>query len=411
MQRSSKRHKTPAVVLGFNGTALGIIRELGRRGVPVIAVDSSKNLAWHSKYCSTCLSPDMEIAPDAFLRFLINLSKTCPNAILFPSNDTGVLFITKYYEEIEPHFRVTFQNPDLIKRIVNKGPFFKLARDHGAPVPNTLILESISDLSGVSNYLSFPLILKPFVSNAFERVTGRKWIKIISPEELEKEYKALCNKCSLIVQEIVSGPDEEQFSCAVYIDRHHRPLAVFNAQKIRSHPIESGAGTLVKSISGDSFTSIAVDFLCSTGYTGIAEVEFKRDHMSGQYKMIEVNARSWAQNILAEKCGVPLSYIAYRDLIGDPTSQVQHQQKGLKWISFERDIFAYLQYKEQGCLNVYQYLKSLAKVRVFSTFAWDDLMPFFYYLVFLRHIRLHTILKKFCSRFWNRILPRNNGAK
>lgn len=402
MQRFSKQHKIPAVVLGFNGTALGVIRELGRRGVSVIAVDSSKSLAWHSKYCSTYLSPDMERAPDAFLKFLIDLSRIYPNAVLFPSNDIGVLFIVKYYEEIERCFRVTFQSPELIKCIVNKGPFFKLARDHGVPVPNTLILKSISDLSGVSNDLNYPLILKPFVSNAFERLTGRKWIKISSPEELEKEYKALCNKCSLIAQEIVPGPDEEQFSCAVYIDRQHRPLAVFNAQKIRSHPVQSGAGTLVKSISGDSFTSIAVNFLCSTGYSGIAEVEFKRDHMSGQYKMIEVNARSWAQNILAEKCGAPLSYIAYRDLIGNPVSQIQHQRKGLKWISFERDVFACLQYRQQRLLNIRQYFASLANVRVFSIFAWDDPMPFFYYLFFLRQIRLRTILNKF-YRFVHRI--------
>ena len=124
MQRSSKKHKTPAVVLGFNGTALGIIRELGRRGVPVIAVDSSKSLGWHSKYCSTYLSPDMESASEAFLKFLIDLSRIYPNAVLFPSNDTGVLFIAKYYEKIEPHFLLTFQNPELIKCIVNKGPFF-----------------------------------------------------------------------------------------------------------------------------------------------------------------------------------------------------------------------------------------------------------------------------------------------
>lgn len=396
--------KVPAIVLGFNGTALGIIRELGRRGIPVIAVDSSKSVSYFSKYCEHFLSPDMERMPEAFLELLIKLSRKFVNPVLFPSNDNGVLFIAKYFREIEPYFRMTFQNPDLVVRIMRKDSLYELATKYFIPVPKTINLDSWGDLSSVKSELQYPLILKPVISFEFERIVGKKVIKINSEEELKRIYESLHDRFRMLVQEIVPGPDEEQYSCAFYMDNQHRPLGVFNARKIRSHPIEFGVGTLVESIAQDSFTSVAIKFLRNVGYIGIAEVEFKKSRVTGQHQMIEVNTRSWAQNLLAERCGNPISYIAYRDLVGRPIKTVSPYRIGIKWISAERDLLACSEYKEKGLMNVYRYIKSLYGVRVFNTFALDDPVPFVYYLFFMRYIRISTVLKKIYSIISTRIL-------
>ena len=60
-------------------------------------------------------------------------------------------------------------------------------------------------------------------------------------------------------------------------------------------------------------------------------MEFKRDPRDGGYKLMEINARHWLWHSLAAACGVNLSYVAYRDAIGDPFV-APRQIDGRRWI-------------------------------------------------------------------------------
>ena len=65
--------------------------------------------------------------------------------------------------------------------------------------------------------------------------------------------------------------------------------------------------------------------LAAFAYTGISQVEFKRDPRDGRYKLMEVNARLWQWHGLAGACGVDVPLIAFRDLTGgtDPAATSQ----------------------------------------------------------------------------------------
>ena len=66
-------------------------------------------------------------------------------------------------------------------------------------------------------------------------------------------------------------------------------------------------------------------------------MEFKRDPRDGRFCLMEVNARHWKWHGLAARCGVNLSYVAYRDAIGDPYI-ARRQQDGVKWIVANKDV-------------------------------------------------------------------------
>jgi hypothetical protein len=55
------KDKTIAFVLKMGGTGLGVIRSLGRRGIPVIGLDPSRGaIGFFSRYCKSIACPDPE---------------------------------------------------------------------------------------------------------------------------------------------------------------------------------------------------------------------------------------------------------------------------------------------------------------------------------------------------------------
>src|SRR5262249_9408734 len=77
----------------------------------------------------------------------------------------------------------------------------------------------------------------------------------------------------------------------------------------------------------------AAELLENMRFSGIAEVEFKQDVASLEYKLIEINPRPWDQHRLGNACGVDLIQIAYCDLAALPIPEVGRQKTGQKWMS------------------------------------------------------------------------------
>jgi carbamoylphosphate synthase large subunit len=67
------------------------------------------------------------------------------------------------------------------------------------------------------------------------------------------------------------------------------------------------------------------------GFHGVSQVEFKLDPRTGEFKLIEVNPRLWQWHSLSGSCGVDLTYIAYRDLIGQPPAPQRMTVEGRRW--------------------------------------------------------------------------------
>jgi hypothetical protein len=77
-------------------------------------------------------------------------------------------------------------------------------------------------------------------------------------------------------------------------------------------------------------------------YEGIAEFEFKRDADSGEFRLIEINPRSWSWVGITPACGVSLPWIAYTHLAGLPCTETaeSHLPDGsVKWVQVLSDFW------------------------------------------------------------------------
>src|ERR1035441_4766482 len=94
-----------------------------------------------------------------------------------------------------------------------------------------------------------------------------------------------------------------------------------------------GPGDIVQPAESPEILPLAQRLLRAIRFTGIAELEFKRDRSDGSYKLIEINARPWDQHRLGHTCGADVIHAAYCDLAGLPVPPLQQHSAGHKWIA------------------------------------------------------------------------------
>jgi predicted ATP-grasp superfamily ATP-dependent carboligase len=146
-----------------------------------------------------------------------------------------------------------------------------------------------------------------------------------------------------MVQELVPGGDDSLFTLGSYVDRRGTPLAVFSGRKLRQTPPGIGTCRLGEALWVEEVVDRGFALLRAFSYTGISQVEFKRDPRSGRLKLMEINARLWQWHGLAAACGADPVQAAYLDLTGRRVDPVTSNGRRTRWaialVPHERPLF------------------------------------------------------------------------
>ncbi len=395
-----EQEKPIAFVLYIGVTGLGVIRSLGRRGIPVIGLGPNPKQTGHfSKYCKSIVSPDPIKEEEQYINFLLALGRRLrTKGVLIPTADADVLAISKHRTKLVDYFCFPMPGLDIIERLVNKKEFHKSILRLNIPQPKTYLPENILELKHVIDEITYPCIIKPAFS--FKNDLGAKVLKINSREQLIESYdRAISCGQEMVIQEVILGDDSNIYGLGTYCNCNSELKGIFVYRKKRGYPKGFGTCSFVESVSEPEIVDLGKKILQEFSYYGISEIEFKRDPRDNQLKIIEINARTWAENSLADRCGVDLSYMAYMDAIGkDKDIEVSVPAKeGIKWIYMFNDLRSSLGSIRNRELLLKDYIKSLNGELEFAIFAWDDPCPFLFHLseLFsegLKHIRKKLLL-------------------
>jgi D-aspartate ligase len=376
--------QVPAVVLSLYYSGLGLVRSLGRRGIPVYAMDHTvTNVGLYSKHAQRYVCPDPKIQPDRLLKHLKKLGqKVACRPVLFPTGDDYVLFVSRNRVRLDKDFEIVMADRQVQEDLVSKSGLHEIAIRAGIPEPQTFIIKSSNELSFVSKEMPYPCILKPAYSKSWRKpriaalIGRKKVIKIDTPERLMYWYKKIAPiEPRMIIQEVIPGGDDHLYYVPSYVDRNSRILGAFIGRKVRVAPIHFGSASFVETAYDAELLELNRKLLNSVKYRGLVGVEFKLDPRDGKYKIIEVNARWGLWDGLGAHCGVDLAHIAYLDAIGQKVEPVSTYQVGKKWFSFDRDLSAFLQYRKEGSLNLKNWLATLSFSMTHACFAKEDLGP------------------------------------
>lgn len=378
--------KNKAVILGSNYyIGLSTIRCLGIHGIYTVAIDYSDQDRYgsDSKYCSEKLiAPHYRNNKEEFILFLKNYAeKQSSPPVLIPCHDSYVEVIDEYLDELKKYYLIPQTEKGLYTKVMNKETLHRLAEENGVLVPETVRVNEDNFFEKIETIIKYPCIVKPTDSPSFVAKFRKKIFMVNNKEELEQAIEKANNAgLEVIVQRIIPGFDDHMHTFDAYLNQDSKVTHWTTCQKYRQYPINFGASVYTGQKYVPELYEMGSKFLETIGYKGFAEIEFKKDADTGQFYLIEINARITNLNSLLYKVGLNFPYITYRELTGQPLEPkaVTENTNRVFWYVYE-DMLAIKGYIKTKQLSVGQVISSLFKPKAYAIWSLDDPKPAFNY--------------------------------
>ncbi len=366
-----------AVVVGGDYQGLGIVRSLGQRKVPVCVIDDEHSISRFSRYSTQFVRVadlhDERKAVDSLVEIGMRLG--LEGWVLYPTRDELVAGFSRYRSELGQVFRVPTPDWESVQWAWDKRNTYRLARELDIPIPLTCCLQKADQLSSIE--FPPPFAIKPAIKEHFVYATKAKAWRADSHEELEaliRKASEFIDPAELIVQEVIPGGGNQQFSyCAFFRDGHGVGSMV--VKRRRQHPLQFGrASTYVETVDIPVLEELSERFLRAINYYGLVEVEYKLDPRDSQFKLLDVNARTWGYHSLGISAGVDFSYMLYADQLGISVAE-SRGRPGVGWMRTTTDVPAAFCALAAGDTDFRSYLRSVRNCSGDAVFSLRDPLP------------------------------------
>lgn len=371
-------NKPGVIIIEGHVQGLSNTRSLGEEGVPVWVIDREKCVASSSKYCLKFFKCPA-FNDDRLADFLIDLAnrEKIKDWLLLPSNDHAVFTIARNKEKLSQYFKLITDDLNIISKIYDKSNLLKIAKSVDVPIPKTHYFTSEDE--AIPADLTFPTLTKGKTGLSFYKSLKKKAFLANTEKELREQLKMIKPEVPLketFTQELIPFDGNNKtisftaFSVDGVIKTH------WTGVKLREHPIQFGTATYTQSIIVPELLEQSKRLLNALKYTGICEVEYLQDPRSKEYKLIEINARSWLWVGLAKKCGVNYAKIAYDFVNGNSINYPKEYQEGIYWYNPITDFVYSIIGILKGKVKLGAYLKSVFSHKKNSAlFIKGDLRP------------------------------------
>jgi D-aspartate ligase len=370
----------PAVIAGAYRTGVLGVRSLVRRGVRTASFDTNRAYpGFRSVYgrAHACPDPDTEAA--RWVDFMIDLSgRMGGKPVLIASADVFVSAIAAHAGRLGAHYVLSPGVP-LHGLLATKETQYELAAKHGMPMPRTKFVKSAEDLVAFANSAQFPCLLKPIHFREWQGfpsghpLSHAKVSIAQTPAQLLDIWQlASAINPNVIAQEIIQGPDTSKRVYLACYDGSNRRIATAMFRELRCNPMGFGPATVTEPVVDPETDEVCDEFLRSVGYSGICEIEMKRDSRDGRVKLIEVNPRLTGGGDAAPYAGVDLCWLNYLDLIGKTPAPIAPNGRHFRHIDLRADVGAIFAYRRAGLISWGDVIRSYEGPRAYFDFDTRD---------------------------------------
>ena len=359
---------------------VGIIRSLGKMGVPVYSVVKDRfTPAAVSKYLTgafICETHGLD-APRLLEGMAAIGERLNRPTIVIPTDDVGAIFLAEQAAILRKWFIFPQQSAALPRVLANKRELYFLCKKLGVPCPEVTIPHCLDDVREFIEHATFPVVVK--AAEAWLLPKGERTTVIIStPKQLYAIYRnSLVNgKPNLIFQEYISPAHGEDWFYHGYRNEKTDCSAGFTGRKLRSYPPLVGPTTLGKAIENERLQCEVERLLEAISYNGIMDLDYRFDKRDGEYKLVDFNPRIGAQfRLFEDAAGMDVARALYLDLMGKRV-HASSPLNGRTFIVEFHDLAASFGYFRRGALKFSSWWRSLRGKREFAWFSFDDPAPF-----------------------------------
>jgi predicted ATP-grasp superfamily ATP-dependent carboligase len=296
--------KTILVTDSHRGSALSILRALGRRGWRVIAASSEQHaLGFCSRYAAeTLVYPPPENAPQEFTEYLENAVKKYEIDLIIPVTDEVILPLAQNRIIFDGLCKIAMPNDRQLDLVTDKAKTLALAQANSVPIPKTRCISSLKEAEAVAREFQYPVVLKPLRSRLYDAQKGIKAFKVsyaYDAWDLIKQVSDYENLCDVLLQEYHPG---EGLGVELLM-WEGKAVAAFQHRRLHEVPITGGASSYRESVPLDpELFDYATRLLGALNWSGLAMVEFKR--ADDAVWLMEINGRVWGSLPLAVLSGM-----------------------------------------------------------------------------------------------------------
>jgi D-aspartate ligase len=374
---SRRPASTGAVVVGGDYNGLGIVRSLGRHGIPIVVVDDEPSISRFSRYASRSVRVPSLRSEEAVEQTLLALGSDLQLGgwVLFATRDEIVASISTRRDKLSLVFRVPTPGWQVVSWALDKRLTYQRAHELGIPTPRTWHIKIPAELGPLARHL--PLAIKPAIKEHFIYVTKVKAWRADTAAELDDAFKraiAVIPVDEVLIQDLVPGDGQQQFSyCAFF--KNGQAEATMTVRRTRQRPHDFGrSSTYVETVEVPQIEEYSRRFLASIGYYGLVEIEYKLDRRDGEYKLLDVNPRTWGYHAIGAVAGTDFPLALYCDQLGDPLP-ASRAAAGVSWFRLTTDLAGSLDQLSRRQLDVRRYVRTLRRADVEAVFHRDDLLP------------------------------------
>jgi predicted ATP-grasp superfamily ATP-dependent carboligase len=307
---------------------LGVIRSLGRAGVPVYAVLEKPGVpAGRSRYL-TGAYPWLRPAsgPEELIGQLGELAaRVGGRPVLFPMDDAGALLLARYGALLDPVARFPGATGPVPARVADKEQLAQLCQEAGVGHPDTRVPTTPAELDAAVAELGLPLIAKWSQPWQLKRGSGLRSTSVVTraadAEHLFAQRAAA--GCALLLQrQIPSTPGGDRFFHGYFAPAAEpggRAECRFGAagRKDLAWPRSAGLTARGTWLPDPVIEAAAHRVVQAAGFTGIVDLDFRFDPDTGQYALLDFNPRLGAQfRLFTDPTGLDLARAAHLDLSG-----------------------------------------------------------------------------------------------
>lgn len=245
---------------------------------------NSRLAQWYSCFDETIRGTSLE-----------NVLGTHQFDMVIPVGGVSVLEASRLCPEL-----AVLPEPAQLEVCYDKTKTIAFAQQAGVPVPETFFIKSAGET--IPNPRSFPCVVKP--AREATRWKGVEYCRSYDDlkSAVEKQLKKLESDSGVgvLVQEYIPGQGHGFFA----LMNHGVPLRVFMHQRLREFPHTGGASCAARSFWSPRLEELGLKLLRALEWNGVAMVEFKQDARTGEFVLMEINAKFWGSLELALAAGV-----------------------------------------------------------------------------------------------------------
>ncbi len=287
------------------GSAIALIRSLGRIGHRIIAADDcaeSPGLA--SKFVAQrIIYPNPSGHGREVVAVLAEAARRHQVDLLIPVTDQVIVPLEVHRQQFPHGCRLALPPAQSSRLARDKSHTFRLAEQLGVPCPKTELVQSTDRATGAGACLGWPVVIKPVSSLATAHngaLVNRTVCYARDRGELDDHLARLLPDGPVMLQEFFAGRGVGLEVLA----KEGRVLRAFQHERLREVPLTGGTSSMRRSVPvSPSLLHHARQLIEALEWTGLAMVEFKVAP-SGEARLMEINGRIWGSFPLAVHAGV-----------------------------------------------------------------------------------------------------------